>query len=507
MQSQDETPEDAEIVPLGTIRVETALSRYPVHRLARRGSIDINIVESDRHGVETRWEVDYSKRHGQPGPLAFKIDTLIVNRKIEEGSRPIPRILKLGSLKGLCRQLGMAETGGNTNQIKKALYQNAFAGITAKTRYRAGDGSVQTLESGFTRYSVIFTGEKLPDGRKADGVYIVLNDVFINVINGAMTRPLDYDYLKCLPPASQRFYEILSFQMYGTLKYDRPRARLVYSDLCARAPQTRHLDWESVRSQMNKVHRPHRRSGYIGQVDFQQTQDAGGRPDWIMLYQPGPKARAEYQVFTKRGGPTVLEMETLEFPAAAAAREVGRLERELIGRGVSEATARELARDHCEEKIAAQIERVDWLAGKKPEKVEDPAAYLVGAIKGDYAAPKGFVSEAERQCREEARQAKERQAAEERRRRRRDDARQDAERRAVAAYRESLTAEQAARLEADALARASADLRRAYETAARPLKRMMLGAILDDHVRRLLGEPAASGSTTAPRRPTGRRKA
>jgi hypothetical protein len=27
-----------------------------------------------------RWEVDYSKKHGQPGPLGYKLDTLIINR-------------------------------------------------------------------------------------------------------------------------------------------------------------------------------------------------------------------------------------------------------------------------------------------------------------------------------------------------------------------------------------------------------------------------------------------
>ena len=55
---------------------------------------------------------------------------------------------------------------------------------------------------------------------------------------------------------------------------------------------------------MNKVHRPHKQSGYIAKVDFQQTTDGDGKPDWIMLYQPGPKARAEFRAFTKRGGPS-----------------------------------------------------------------------------------------------------------------------------------------------------------------------------------------------------------
>src|SRR5580704_5241441 len=85
--------------PLNAIRVETAISRYPVHRLARKGSIEIDIREENENGeVRIKWEVDSSKKYGQPGPLAYKIDTLIVNRRIEEASRPIPRVIKLGSL-------------------------------------------------------------------------------------------------------------------------------------------------------------------------------------------------------------------------------------------------------------------------------------------------------------------------------------------------------------------------------------------------------------------------
>jgi hypothetical protein len=83
----------------------------------------------------------------------------------------------------------------------------------------------------------------LPDGRAADAVYMILSDIYMQVINGATTRPLDYDYLKQLPPASQRFYELLSYPMYGALKHGRPRARLTYSECCTYAPQTRYFDW------------------------------------------------------------------------------------------------------------------------------------------------------------------------------------------------------------------------------------------------------------------------
>lgn len=471
-----------EVVPLNPIRVETALSRYPVHRLARKGSIKIEVTETNARGESTqKWKVSYNSEYGQPGPLAYKLDTLIINRRIEEARRPIPRILKLGSLSDICRELNMADSGKNRKHVKTALYQNAFAGITAKTTYRQTDGSESSLETGFTRYSIILRGEKLPDGKKADAVYIVLNDVFIRVINGAMTRPLDYDYLKCLPPAPQRFYELLSYQMYAALRHDRPRAKLTYSDFCAHAPQTRHFDWENVRSQMNKVLRPHRQSGYIAKVDYQDTTDAQGRADWFMFFMPGPKARAEYKAFTKRGGPNVLEIEPLDVTPQAIADE--QLEQELVQRGVTAAIAQDLVQDHAEDKIRIQIERVDWLVAKNPEKIAEPAAYLVQAIKNDYAAPKGFVSKAEQQRRLEAKQANEREAAEERRRKQQEEDRERAMRKAVTAYWESLTPAQQAELDTASLADADPDTL-AMETG--PMKGTLQRLRRDLYIRQLL---------------------
>ena len=139
----------------------------------------------------------------------------------------------------------------------------------------------------------------------------------MQVINGAMTRPLDYDYLKGLPPAPQRFYELLSYQMYAALKNDRPRAKLHLFRVLHLAPLARQFDWDGSGRQMARIHAPHQKSGYIAGIDFQDTVDRDGRPDWVMLYVPGPKARAEYRAFTRRGGPTVLEVEP--FPAVPRA--------------------------------------------------------------------------------------------------------------------------------------------------------------------------------------------
>ncbi len=284
-----------DLIPFEIIRSETALSRYPIHNLSTKDGIRVEIKRKDEQGVtQLSWEVSYNSRYGPPGRLAYKIDTIIVNREIDEREKPVPKLLKLGSLREIAARVNAGVK--NTATVKRALLQNASAFITAKLSYRTVDRAERTLEAAFTRYSVVFTGESLPDGRRADAVYLVLNDIYQEVINNAQTRPLDYDYLQGLSPSEQRFYEIVSYQVYPALKYER-RAKLLYSEYCALSTQVRYFDFDHVKKQMYKIHRPHLRLGYLTDVEYESAVDGEGNPDWIMLYTPGPRARNEQLAF------------------------------------------------------------------------------------------------------------------------------------------------------------------------------------------------------------------
>ncbi len=282
---------------LDIIRNETALSRYPLHRLANKGIISINIRKLDEKGAATLlWEVTYNNKYGQPGPLAYKLDTLIINQRIDEAGRPVAKVLRLGSLRDIADELGHQPNGENTSGIKKALRQNASAFITAKITYKALDKTERTLEADFSRYSIIFTGEKLPNGLTADAVYLVLNDIYMEVLNNATRRPLDYDYLRDLAPAAQRFYEIISYQMLPAIKYNQ-RAKLTYSEFCMFSTMTRYVQFEQVKKQMYKIHVPHVRAGYIAKIEYEATTDENGQPDWNIFYLPGETAKRQQLAF------------------------------------------------------------------------------------------------------------------------------------------------------------------------------------------------------------------
>ena len=348
-------------------------------------------------------EVTYNSKHGQPGPLAYKVDTLVINRILDQMGRPLPELVRIGSLSEVCRFLGTQDTGPNITNLKSAFLQNASTFINAKIRYKTKNGREKWAEMGYTRYSVVFTGEALPDGTQADAVHLVLNPPYRELLNHAETRPLDYDYLKKLPPRLQRFYELLSFQIYGAIAGSRSRAKMLYSDYCKYAPQVRYGDFDHVKKQMYKLHVTHRESGYITKVDYQAATDPEGNADWEMFYTPGPKAFAEYQAFTNRHLP---QLRTTESSLAKAGQ--GRHEQttlaftslepdlliELTNRGISEAKSLELlSKLHQDQAIKDQLEYVDFLVARdKKRKIENAPGLYIYYIRDNIAPPLSFCS-------------------------------------------------------------------------------------------------------------------
>ena len=98
---------------------------------------------------------------------------------------------------------------------------------------------------------------------------------------------------------------------------------------------------------------------------------------------------------------------------------------------MTKGTAEELAQRHPADFIQPKIDVFDWLLEKQDKRVaKSPAGYLVKSITDDSRPPRD-LSPTERQQREQARQAKERQAAEARRREQEQEARDKAERKAI----------------------------------------------------------------------------
>lgn len=422
-------PPDEETLDI--IRTETVFSRLPVHNLAKKGRVNIEILKTTPTGeIEMKWEVSHSDRYGQARQLAYKLDTIVIDQKIDQLGKPLPQRICLGSLNEIASELGSMVDHGTTNQhIKRALRQDALLGITAKFKYRANDGSEKTLEATFTRYNVIFTGEKFSDGTRADAVFIELNPIYREVLNNAPTRPLDFGYKKILPPAAQRFYEIVSYKIFSALKNKHPFARLPYSEYCTCSPQQRYFDYDHFKKQMYKVHQPHLKSGYLEKVRYEMTVDEKGKPDWIICYVPGLKARSEFAAVHRGKKFPVIEAGETQHPRIARPRQ-RRLKLQLTppepsaqisaaavvadqqlisvfdDYGITEKKARELLANlkpgQTREKVLAQLELGRDTYYKAPlGKFNSSTGLFVSFVRDDVPIPKDFETKAQREAREE----------------------------------------------------------------------------------------------------------
>ncbi|HKP10701.1 MAG TPA: hypothetical protein VJZ91_01275 [Blastocatellia bacterium] len=282
------------------LRMHTCFALYPFWVPSRKGYQDITIRFLDPTGrVTTYWAVTFDTKYGPPRELAYDLDSLVIARRLEEIGRPLPSLIPLGSMRAICRELGMQVNGKNFQNIRQALAQNQWARIVADIQYSDAQGLARRFNAHFNRYSLIYTGQQLPDGGTADGVYVLLNELYLTMLNNSRTRPLDYDYLRQLSHAARRFYEIVSFQIYAAIKYGHPEASISYSRLCLFSAQTRSFDSGYVSAQMGRIHRRHLDSGYLAGVRAEMVRDPGGDPDWRFYYKPGPRALREFEAFNR----------------------------------------------------------------------------------------------------------------------------------------------------------------------------------------------------------------
>ncbi len=401
-----------QLTSINAIRTETVFSRLPIHQLSKTSNTPIRILQrsSESGRVTFRWEVSPNAGYGAPRQLAFKTDKLIVDRRLDELDRPLSsRYVRLGSLREIARQLNL---GGDTTKVKRALLQNASTFITAKfsfTGKEGRDGREVHIEEAFTRYNLRFRSDRFEDGSEADAVYLRLNDPFFQIINNAARRPLDYDYLQALPPAAQRFYELLSFRIFAALKHRRPEAKLRYSEYCTFAPQTHYPDRRHMQIQMAKLHRHHLKSGYISKLRYDRTTDEQGSPDWFIYYKPGPKARAEFDSFqgNRRHKPRTIDVQ----PSSGSQQGAGNrptpvndptvnaeLLRGLIERGVTETVAR---RTLTNANTAQQDHIADCLHYFDDQQNVGPG-FLANLIRGKSKLPETFETRKQKRDREAA---------------------------------------------------------------------------------------------------------
>ena len=159
----------------------------------------------------------------------------------------------------------------------------------------------------------------------------------------------------------------------------------------------------------------------------------------------------------------------------------------LVQRGVSPSTTESVMRKFPMERIETQLEVFDWLVEQKDARVSrNPAGFLIASIKGEYAAPHGFLTREERERREQ--QSARRKARVEERKQQRaaeQSARAEKLEHTIHEFWRNLSADERLRLEHEALAGATS-LQRDLLTGEGSLAIATRKSILDAFALRMM---------------------
>ena len=293
---------DTVISPSNILRSEFNFLKYPFFDISskskKKDQIEIKIYEeTDKGIIEILWKVSRHINSDIPSSFARRIHKKIVEEILNNIKKPVPRLIRVGSLRQICIKMGIAISGKNTKEIKKALKDIASAKIETKRSFRLkekNNGEKKFFEGLFNLYDgVFFSGEKLPDGKEAETVYILLSDYYVQNFNNNFVVPLDYNYYQSIKgDLASRMYEILSLSFYPALERKELYIQKNYSELCDYFPFTRQDKKWKAKKQLRSAHNQHLSSGFL--KSDPEWQNIGKKDDWLIRYYIGPKAESWY---------------------------------------------------------------------------------------------------------------------------------------------------------------------------------------------------------------------
>jgi hypothetical protein len=378
----------------------------------------------------------------------------------------------------LIQSLNWARTGASYERLLLSLrrwtsvflqYENAWRDNKTKTWVSAGFHIIDNYEITDSRT----TGEQLdllPS-------HIIWNKVIFESFQAGYLKPLDYDLCMGLSNSTaKRMYRFLDKRFHHKPDWSFDLKELAHEHIGLgrnyEGPAHLRRNLEPAIKELESI-------GFLESLPDAERFTKDGKNWKVRLV-----SRSSLP-----GAPDPAHQHTLPLAAPEPP-----LVAELARRGVTGTTAADIVQRHSIDIIQAKIDVFDWLTERQDKRIAtSPAGYLVKSITDDYAAPKGYISKAERQRKEEIRQAKARQDAEEYRRKHEEEARDQAIRKRVNAYIKQLGPAERIALEAEALAAASPENRESYHShlMARFRDTLMLAMLCDLVAKKLEQEQLA----------------
>jgi hypothetical protein len=292
----------------------------------------------------------------------------------------------------------------------------------------------------------------------------VWNEVLFRSFRAGNLKSLDFDFYKSLDSAiAKRLYRFLDKRFFHRKHWEFNLKEVAWEHIGL----SRNYDCASLKRKLHPAIKELERHQFLRPMSEEDRFRKISSGEWRVLFEAA-KAQAPGPQHVQTNGSA---------PLKAA----------LIERGVSPTVAHDTVTQYALDRIRSQLEVFDWLTAQRDPKVsKNPPGFLIASIRGEYAPPRDFVSQQERErCAKEAVDRQSRLAERERRKEAARQAKAEAREEAVKQFWQSLSEEERRRLETEAFKQAS-PFRRRYLEHGGSLGEATRKAILDAYALSLL---------------------
>jgi hypothetical protein len=414
-------------LPQRYVAAELNLSRLPFFASSTKNLRDkrsITYTDTITHQgekIDLVWEVTSNAKYGYPGPFAESVHMALLDIVTEQGlpfENPV-----VFSFYDLCKRLDIQHNGKNISAIRNAILSIRLAAIVIENSFVTKDGrrlSFTPDPTSLYKRTLLYGSKDERTGEKVDFSAVWLSDFYLRSLNTGNIRPIDFEYFKRLHGqsyAATKIYQYLGYRFAGAFNHDNDYTKVDYDDLAVIADIKRQPYLSQAKQKLKKAHEALVNSGFVQQIEWEQQKRSDAPTKFYIFYYPGDRARGEYQngryqLNRKMELPLLGDRrnhgEEGDFETAIdQSTDVGKntttvLAPELEKLGVTAKRAKELDEQYSEERITRQLDHLDFLSerGKSPD---NPAAWLVSAIRNDYETPDGFKTREQRKAEERAR--------------------------------------------------------------------------------------------------------
>jgi len=473
-------------------RDEMNLCEYPIALLADRAPKDQKTVHY--HNRDETLTITGSDLLGLP--TALDIDVIIALMALTKAKTNFESRTVRFTRYELLRVLGWADRGYYYKRLSESL--NRWVGVMLIFKRSWWDNELKT--KGNKSLHILETANVVEQGdrkssrsRRAEAPlsYVRWSEEFFRSFQANNLKRLDLDiYFSLESSITKQLYRFLDKRFYKKPAWSFDVRTLA----CEHIGMTRNYETWRLKQKLQPAIEELTEKGFLTPADPDDRFTKTGKGEWTVHFQSNgdPASPVPFaEVVEADDDPEPPESGPESAPDGPAA-----LVRELVDRGVTEKTAVELASTYPANRVARQIENLDF--EREQGRVENAGAWLAQAIRADFAPSTRFVPRAERDRQKQAGEQKERGEAEEKRRQaqsRREEARRRAAEREieakVGAYWEGLSPAEQKRLTAEALKAASPETIGQYEAQTHPTfkEAFLRKTIRGPYLRTKLGLP------------------